>query len=79
MRRYGLPDAYEQLKNFSRGVDGLDKAAYLSFIETLAIPAEDKKRLVELTPALYTGIAARLAAVALEQSRDKNAEPEGSK
>jgi adenylosuccinate lyase len=60
MRRYGVPEAYEKLKAISRG-RRLDRGALARFIRGLAIPPEAKKRLLALTPAKYTGLAADLA------------------
>ena len=60
MRRYGVPDAYEKLKAISRG-QRLDRAQLAAFVADLPIPVEAKKRLLALTPALYTGLAADLA------------------
>ena len=60
MRRYGVPEAYEKLKVISRG-RRLDRGALTRFIRALAIPPEAKKRLLGLTPARYTGLAAELA------------------
>jgi len=60
MRRYGVADAYEKLKAISRG-RRIDRAALTKFIRGLAIPPEAKKRLLGLTPAKYTGLAAELA------------------
>ena len=60
MRRHGVAGAYEKLKTLARGkkLDGKQLAA---FIRALPIPAPEKKRLLALTPASYTGLAARLA------------------
>ena len=60
MRRYGVPDAYEKLKAISRG-QRLDRAQVAAFVADLPIPVEAKRRLLALTPALYTGLAADLA------------------
>jgi adenylosuccinate lyase len=60
MRRYGVAEAYEKLKAISRG-RRLDRRALTKFIRGLAIPPEAKKRLLGLTPAKYTGLAAELA------------------
>lgn len=60
MRRYGLPTPYEQLKALTRGRH-LDREALQQFIRELELPNAAKKRLLELTPATYTGMAARLA------------------
>jgi len=60
MRRYGVPDAYEQLKALTRG-RRVDAAAVAAFVDGLPIPEAEKRRLRELTPARYLGIAVRLA------------------
>ena len=61
MRRYGIANPYEQLKELTRGKDGIDQAALRSFIEGLAIPKDAKEALLRLTPATYIGMAAKLA------------------
>jgi adenylosuccinate lyase len=60
MRRHGVPEAYEKLKDMTRG-RRLDRAQLAAFVKALAIPEEAKKRLLALTPAKYTGLAAALA------------------
>jgi adenylosuccinate lyase len=60
MRRHGVPDAYEKLKAISRG-KRLDREQLAAFVKALPIPDEAKKRLLALTPAKYTGLAADLA------------------
>ena len=60
MRRHGVAGAYEKLKALARG-KRLDRKQLAAFIKTLPIPPEAKKRLLALTPAAYTGLAARLA------------------
>jgi adenylosuccinate lyase len=60
MRRHGVPEAYEKLKEMTRG-KRLDRSQLAAFVKTLAIPDEAKKRLLALTPAKYTGLAADLA------------------
>jgi adenylosuccinate lyase len=60
MRRYGLPQPYEQLKNFTRGA-AMTRELMQGFISGLEIPEEEKQRLLEMTPASYTGKAAQLA------------------
>ena len=60
MRRHGVPEAYERLKDMTRG-RRLDRAQLAAFVKTLAIPDEAKKRLLALTPGKYTGLAADLA------------------
>ena len=61
MRRYGIANPYEQLKELTRG-KGISKEALREFILTLAVPQEAKELLLAMTPANYIGIAAKLAA-----------------
>ncbi len=60
MRRYGLPQPYEQLKALTRG-KGITEAALREFVRGLPLPDEPKQRLLALTPRAYVGLAARLA------------------
>jgi adenylosuccinate lyase len=60
MRRHGVPEAYEKLKDMSRG-KRLERGALAAFVKALDIPDDAKKRLLALTPAKYTGLAAELA------------------
>ena len=60
MRRYGVENPYEQLKELTRG-KGISKEALRDFIHTLAIPQEAKTLLLAMTPANYLGIAEKLA------------------
>ena len=61
MRRYAVANPYEQLKELTRGKDGITPAALKLFIEQLAIPEEAKAALLALSPALYVGKAEALA------------------
>jgi adenylosuccinate lyase len=61
MKRFGIEDAYEQLKALTRGKGGINKDSLHAFILTLAIPAAEKERLLALTPGSYIGAAAELA------------------
>ena len=61
MRRYGIENPYEQLKELTRGKDGISRETLAAFIETLAIPADEKTRLLALSPATYLGKAEELA------------------
>ena len=63
MRRHGLPEPYEQLKAFTRG-QPMTRELMLGFVQALALPADDKARLLAMTPASYTGLAAALARAA---------------
>jgi len=60
MRRYGLPQPYEQLKALTRG-HGITRDSMREFIAKLELPAEAKQRLLELTPGGYIGLAEGLA------------------
>ncbi|MCL2657533.1 MAG: adenylosuccinate lyase [Betaproteobacteria bacterium] len=60
MRRFAVPNPYEQLKALTRGT-GITKEALRDFVKTLAIPEQDKQRLLAMSPASYTGKAAELA------------------
>jgi adenylosuccinate lyase len=61
MRRYGIENPYEQLKELTRGKDGINQASLRAFIQTLQIPADAKQYLLDLTPASYIGKANELA------------------
>ena len=60
MRRNGIEDSYERLKDLTRGRT-VDRATLVRFVESLAISREDKDALLALTPATYVGTAAKLA------------------
>jgi adenylosuccinate lyase len=60
MRRYGIENPYEQLKELTRG-KGISKEALREFITGLAIPQHAKDHLLAMTPANYIGYAAQLA------------------
>ena len=60
MRRYGIPEPYEKLKELTRG-QAVSKELLAEFITALEIPDAEKKRLLELTPERYIGLAAALA------------------
>jgi adenylosuccinate lyase len=61
MRRYGIANPYEQLKELTRGKAGMTRDTLHAFIDGLAMPDAEKARLKTLTPASYTGIAVELA------------------
>src|SRR3954464_10925917 len=60
MRRYGVADAYDKLKELTRG-KRLEQRTLAEFVKSLPIPADAKRRLLALTPARYTGLATELA------------------
>ena len=60
MRRHGLPDPYQQLKDFTQGKP-ITRELMQGFIAALALPENDKQRLLAMTPGNYTGLAEPLA------------------
>ncbi len=60
MRRYGIENPYEQLKELTRG-KGIERDALHLFIRGLAIPEAEKARLLQMTPSSYIGKATELA------------------
>ncbi len=62
MRRYAIEKPYEKLKELTRG-KGIDRQSMQTFIQGLAIPEDEKIRLLAMTPASYIGNA-------IEQAQD---------
>lgn len=60
MRRYGVPEPYEKLKELTRG-RAVSEESMKEFIERLVLPDEAKMRLLKLIPHSYIGAAAELA------------------
>jgi adenylosuccinate lyase len=60
MRAHGIPDAYDRLKQFTRGRP-IDQASMHEFIASLELPSAEKDRLLQLTPGGYLGLAPELA------------------
>ena len=60
MRRYGIENPYEKLKELTRG-KAIDAEIIKDFINSLEIPSEAKEELYKLTPANYIGDAIKLA------------------
>ena len=60
MRRYGLPEPYEQLKALTRG-KGITEETLRAFIQKLKLPKPAKESLLKLTPSTYIGLAQKLA------------------
>jgi adenylosuccinate lyase len=63
MRAHGIPDAYDKLKEFTRGRP-MDRTSMREFIASLPLPAAELQRLLELEPKSYLGIAPALARLA---------------
>jgi len=61
MRKCGIDKPYEKLKELTRGKE-IGQKEIRTFVEKLDLPEEEKKRLLEMTPANYIGIARELAA-----------------
>jgi adenylosuccinate lyase len=60
LRTHGVADAYERLKEFTRG-RGIGAAELRAFLAELGLPEVLLRRLGSLTPASYTGLAEALA------------------
>lgn len=60
MRRYGVANAYEKLKELTRGTQ-VNQQTIQDFIKTLTIPQNAKNELLKLTPANYIGYASEQA------------------
>ena len=60
MRRYGVPEPYEKLKELTRG-RAVTKESIREFIQGLELPKESKTNLLNLTPHTYVGSAIELA------------------
>lgn len=61
MRRYNIDNAYDKLKDLTRGKGGINRESLRVFIQTLGIPEIEKQRLLQLSPDSYIGKAAELA------------------
>ena len=59
LRKAGKPDAYEQLKELTRG-QSMSAESIAEFVSRLKISEDDKRILLELTPANYIGLAPKL-------------------
>ena len=60
MRRYGIEQPYEKLKELTRG-QRIDQAGIQAFIDTLDLPESVKTSLKAMTPSSYVGNAAEQA------------------
>ncbi len=69
LRKYQVPDAYEQLKNLTRG-ESVTQERLQAFIRSLDIPPAERQRLLQLSPAAYIGLAEDLAASQVEANSD---------
>ncbi len=60
MRRYGIENPYEKLKELTRG-NTIDAQVLAAFVKDLDMPQDAKQALADLTPMTYTGDAEKLA------------------
>jgi adenylosuccinate lyase len=60
LRKNGMTDAYEQLKELTRG-EKISQEIINKFINSLELPKEDKEYLLSLTPETYTGLSSELS------------------
>jgi len=61
MRKYGITNAYEQLKDLTRGRGGIDRESMQAFIRNSGLPSHEIDSLLALTPSRYIGLATTLA------------------
>ena len=59
MRKAGIEKPYEKLKELTRG-QKIDQETIRNFVEGLDLEVTDKQRLLDMTPASYTGIASEI-------------------
>jgi len=68
MRRYGIENPYEQLKELTRG-KAIGPKELTEFVNGLDLPEEARRRLLDLRPETYTGNAADMARMAEKQEK----------
>ncbi|MAW34015.1 MAG: adenylosuccinate lyase [Proteobacteria bacterium] len=61
MKRYGIQDSYEALKELTRGDPSISRERMAEYINALPIPEEEKRKLLALTPEKYLGLSEKLA------------------
>ncbi len=66
MRKHGLPDAFEQLKSLTRGAS-ITVEDLQGFIEALPLPEDEKRGLLQLSPATYIGLAPDLVSLLADE------------
>ncbi len=60
LRKHGVSDAYERLKEHTRGKH-MNATDWKELVAAMPLPDDEKQRLLKLTPATYTGLARDLA------------------
>lgn len=71
MRMRGEKDPYEKLKNLTRGKEITKKDLNALVQSCKKLTAEDKQRMIDLTPATYTGLAEKLVDLYFDQKNQK--------
>ena len=66
MRKVGMENPYERLKDLTRGA-GIGRESLQTFLRDLDLPAEDRERLLAMTPSSYIGIAPEIARAVLKE------------
>ena len=61
MRAQRIEGSYEKLKELTRGKGGITRDDLHAFVKTLPLPDDARRRLLELTPSTYVGLAPKLA------------------
>ena len=61
MRKAGIEKPYEKLKDLTRGQDKITKETIQAFVETLELSADDKQRLLDMSPDSYVGMGEKIA------------------
>ena len=71
MRKHGIKEPYERLKQLTRGRH-FDETVYHDILSQLDLPTEALTELEELAPATYTGLAPRLAIETVSRIMSRN-------
>ena len=72
MRKHRVPEPYEKLKAFTRGNNNINSNSLMEFVESLPIPDDAMKYLINLTPATYIGNATTTTLSFLKERLEKN-------
>ncbi len=74
MRKYALPEPYEQLKALTRGKQ-MDAEVFRHLLSELDLPDEVRKQLANLKPSNYVGLAEKLARESLSNLNNREKKP----
>ena len=67
MRRHGLPEPYERLKELTRGTS-ITAGDVREFVSGLGLPPDAEKRLLDMTPSSYVGLAEKLVGIGRDEA-----------